>query len=120
MLLPVNLLAAKGDATPGDPVPINQFVDIMRCFIEASAGYSGTVEFVVEIAEKSTGPWFTISGTMGVPPASTLSVDAPPSLTQAGGKVFVPWLRGKLTTAPTAGTVTVNAYMKPSADTRFI
>jgi hypothetical protein len=109
MQLPVRLLDEKADNTPGDPVPLQNFIYLATCFISPSSDFTGTLTINMEMAENETGPWRSMGdiGNLTTGDAGKLLVASLGGFTSGH---FVPWLRATLSASPTTGDVTVNAF----------
>lgn len=110
MLVPAKLLDAKSDTTPGDAMPLQDFIYVASCFIKPSSDFtaSGGVSVLYEMSDDRNGPWKNIDD-QGVGSAGAMTVESLGGFTSGH---FIPWIRAKLSAAPLTGSVTVNVYAK--------
>ena len=111
MLLPIVLLDAKSDGAPGDPVPLFEFNPHRSCFIELSSDFTGSnIDIDLEIANSKDGPWSqrgTVIHDLETAHAGKLIVEL---LSGQASEHFIPWMRAKLSAAPSTGSITIKLY----------
>lgn len=113
MQVPLRLLEDKSDTTPGDAVPVQEFIYLGTFFTRPSSDYATAlpnISVLYEISDSPTGPWKELDG-INIAPADAgkMLVGGLQGVTSGH---FIPWIRAKLSAAPSAGSVTANLYAK--------
>jgi len=102
---PITLLASTNVVGPGPTFNLDGNLYNLFRFLTTSSDFSdnGNGALVVEIAETTSGPWLTISdGNFGITPSTLYSLGL--------GLQAVPYIRGRIVTAPQTGTINLNLY----------
>ena len=113
MLLPVILLDAKSDTTAGDPVPLNEFIQLLTLVTKKSSDLTnpaGDIPWVIEVSDSPAGPWAVfLNLSVAVASAGEMIVGTVSGAPLGG---FLPWVRARLTDAPDTGSVSIKAFAK--------
>lgn len=106
---PLELLVAATTTDPGEAFEIQDWIELAGYFATISGDYaaSGAIIVVVERAEEEAGPWINSGGlSVANDKAGQLLVD------EANQNRFYPWIRARLASAPSAGSISLNAYFR--------